>query len=259
MKLSEIKLLVNYMFKYVDIKSIRAILIKVKVVFFILGLIYFLATNPSEEDHRNAVKIELLKRVDFNNSDQINDLYKTLGNKIVDSIFDEVVNKHVYSQNFYLYSNTKKKSASQSIGVGFRGEVKFQNYFLVDDLFKEASGICMKLRASKEFIIGRSKDFGYLRIAEHDFQEQMSWLEGINACADLGNGWRLPTIDELKFMYANKALIEGFMQTTYWSSTNGFDQSIGENASWFFSFYTGNGMLYYGTNTKMGIRPVKSI
>ena len=35
-------------------------------------------------------------------------------------------------------------------------------------------------------------------------------------------------------MYANKALIEGFMQTTYWSSTNGFDQSIDENASWFF-------------------------
>ena len=60
-------------------------------------------------------------------------------------------------------------------------------------------------------------------------------------------------------MYANKALIEGFMQTTYWTSTNGFEQSIGENASWFFSFYTGNGDNFYATNTKMRIRPVKSI
>lgn len=259
MKLSEIKLLFNYLFKNMDSKGFIIDIKKVLVGFFILGIIYLLATNPSEEDHRNAVKIELLKRVDFNNSDQMNDLYKTLGNKIVDSIFDEVVNKHVYSQNFYLYSNTKKKSASQSIGVGFRGEVKFQMNILFDDLFKEASGICMKLRASKEFIIGRSKDFGYLKIAEHDFPVEMSWLEGISACADLGNGWRLPTIDELQFMYTNKDQIGGFMQTVYWSSSSGFDQSTGLNASWYFSFYTGNGSLYYKTTSKRRIRAVKSI
>ena len=258
MKLSEIKLLVNNMFKYVDFKSIRADLNKVIIGFFILGLIYLLATNPSEEDHRNAVKIELLKRVESHNSDQINDLYKTLGNKIVDSIFDEVVNKHVYSQNFYLYSNTKKKSASRSIGVGFRGEIKFGFPFF-DDLYEEAIGVCSKVRSSKEFIIGRAKDYGYLKIAEHDFPVEMSWLEGINSCADLGNGWRLPTIEELNFMYTNKDLIKGFTQTTYWSSNNGFDQSLGQNASYYFSFYTGNSNLYYKTTEKMRIRAVKTI
>ena len=60
-------------------------------------------------------------------------------------------------------------------------------------------------------------------------------------------------------MYANKALIEGFMQTTYWSSNNGFDQSLGQNASYYFSFYNGNSNLYYKTTEKMRIRAVKTI
>ena len=38
----------------------------------------------------------------------------------------------------------------------------------------------------------------------------MNWEDAKKACADLGDGWRLPTKDELNILYENKAKIGGF-------------------------------------------------
>ena len=68
---------------------------------------------------------------------------------------------------------------------------------------------------------------------------QMDWMEATKACADLGDGWRLPTKDELNILYENKDKIGGFASGYYWSSTE-FDYY---NA-WVQNF--ANGYQYYG-------------
>ena len=49
----------------------------------------------------------------------------------------------------------------------------------------------------------------------------MNWNDAVKACADLGDGWRLPTKDELYILYKNKDKIGGFADFKYWSSTEG--------------------------------------
>jgi hypothetical protein len=67
---------------------------------------------------------------------------------------------------------------------------------------------------------------------------QMTWNEAKEACADLGNGWRLPTKDELNLIYENKDVVGGFDDNFYWSSTE-----LGSNSAWGQNF--GNGYQYY--------------
>ena len=47
----------------------------------------------------------------------------------------------------------------------------------------------------------------------------MTWHEAVEVCKKLGKGWRLPTKDELNFLYENKEEIGGFANNFYWSST----------------------------------------
>ena len=47
----------------------------------------------------------------------------------------------------------------------------------------------------------------------------MSWNNAKKACEALGEGWRLPTKEELNIMYENKDLVIGFAGNYYWSST----------------------------------------
>ena len=65
-----------------------------------------------------------------------------------------------------------------------------------------------------------------------------NWEDAMKACADLGDGWRLPTRLELLIMYDNKDEIGGFANNYYWSSTE-YDNS---NA-WELLFT--NGLQYY--------------
>jgi hypothetical protein len=56
----------------------------------------------------------------------------------------------------------------------------------------------------------------------------------MKACADLGDGWRLPTKDELNLLYKNKEKIGGFANNYYWSSTE-----VDNNYAWFQYFGSG--------------------
>jgi hypothetical protein len=76
-------------------------------------------------------------------------------------------------------------------------------------------------------IIGRPIRLGNLEIAQNDFPELMNWADAKKACADLGNGWRLPTIEELTNMYLNKHKIGGFSDDYYLSSTE--DKNVNGN------------------------------
>lgn len=52
---------------------------------------------------------------------------------------------------------------------------------------------------------------------ENISKESMTWGEAMGYAKSLGDGWRLPTIEELKEAYDNK--LEGFAHYNYWSSS----------------------------------------
>jgi hypothetical protein len=70
----------------------------------------------------------------------------------------------------------------------------------------------------------------------------MNWQEAINACKALGNGWRLPTKDELNVVYKNKDKFGDFnfiislkyTNKYFWSSTEEVYNHISKQ-----SFYSG--------------------
>mgnify|MGYP003785406487 CR=1 FL=1 len=81
----------------------------------------------------------------------------------------------------------------------------------------------------------------------------MNWEDAKKACADLGDGWRLPTKDELNILYHNKDKIGGFTLVNYWSS------KVGDlSTSWIQNFDKGSqvGNLNSDTNS---VRAVRSI
>jgi len=95
-------------------------------------------------------------------------------------------------------------------------------------------------------IIGEPVRIGKLEVAQNDFPNKMSWKNAKKACEDLGDGWRLPTKDELNLMYINRVAIGGFANYYYWSSTE-----IDNYYACYFNFTNGlaNKFLPHKTNT----------
>ena len=48
---------------------------------------------------------------------------------------------------------------------------------------------------------------------------KMNWIDAVKSCENLGNGWHLPSIDELKQLHKYEEEIGGFESEYYWSST----------------------------------------
>lgn len=61
-----------------------------------------------------------------------------------------------------------------------------------------------------------------------------TWGEAKKACEKLGDGWRLPTIEELKFIYVNRDKLGNFKADIYWSSTEHVD-----DGAWYVDFRDG--------------------
>ena len=84
-------------------------------------------------------------------------------------------------------------------------------------------------------IIGKSIKIGNLEIAQYDFPDKMNLNDAKKACADLGEGWKLPSQDELNYLYENKVAIGGFANNRYWSSTE-----YASNFAWYQGFNDGS-------------------
>ena len=92
---------------------------------------------------------------------------------------------------------------------------------------------------------------GNLEVMTKDLGE-MNWYDAMKACADLGDGWRLPTIEELTILHQNKDKIGGFANKYYWSSKEG-----GSTNAYGFPF--GDGFSYdYGKGYKSYVRAVRA-
>jgi hypothetical protein len=84
-----------------------------------------------------------------------------------------------------------------------------------------------------------------LEIANHDFPTKMNWYDATAACKELGTGWRLPTMRELKMMWYKRGKIGGFgKESTYWSDSEAeYDNVI--NFSTCYEFYNDKTLTCY--------------
>ncbi len=96
-----------------------------------------------------------------------------------------------------------------------------------------------QLQQSNHPVIGNSIKIRNLEVAEHDFSYRMGFNNAKFACASLGNGWRLPTKDELNYLYQNRSKISGFANDLYWSS-----EEASFTNSWVQDFSFGSQKVY---------------
>ena len=78
---------------------------------------------------------------------------------------------------------------------------------------------------TSEEIIGKPFKIDNIEVAQNDFRNKMNWDDAKKACAALGNGWRLPTKDEMNILNQNSIYINGFSYGSYWTSTESDDIS----------------------------------
>jgi len=80
-------------------------------------------------------------------------------------------------------------------------------------------------------------------------ESKLTWNEAQEYCKSLGEGWRLPTISEMFYLYEDKVITDA----AYWSSTE-----YGTSLAWFFLFSNGTAGNY-GKDTAYGVRAVRDI
>ena len=112
----------------------------------------------------------------------------------------------------------------------------------IDILQKEIESFKVYIKLKQEPILCNHPAISF-EVYPDDLGE-MNWEDAMKACADLGDGWRLPTKDELNVLYENKDKIGGFSPSVYWSSTEGKISSF----AWIQKMRRGGGA--YGNGTK---------
>jgi hypothetical protein len=92
-----------------------------------------------------------------------------------------------------------------------------------------------------------------LEVKKADEKGSFNWKEAKSLCESYGEGWRLPTKDELKCLYTNKDNVGGFLRDWYWSSDR-----VGQFNIWVQSFSNGKQFGYSNSNSAK-VRCVRSI
>jgi hypothetical protein len=80
-----------------------------------------------------------------------------------------------------------------------------------------------------------------------------NWEDAKKVCEDLGDGWRLPTREELHLMWVNRESIGGFAAAYYWSSSED-----GNGFAWYQYFASGS-QSNYDENYTGYVRAVRDV
>ena len=121
----------------------------------------------------------------------------------------------------------------------------------------------------KEYLdaIGKPIKFDNIEIAQFDIPMNMTWEDACAVCDSLGEGWRLPTLKELKEMYKHRDRIGEFLTEIdkeddvellyYWSADDYPADPDGQ--AYYVRFDNG----YYDVTSKsqdnLSFRPVRDI
>lgn len=92
-----------------------------------------------------------------------------------------------------------------------------------------------------------------IEVYPHDLEGTYTWEEAIKTCAALGDGWRLPTNEELHLMWLNKEAIGGFADDSYWGSSE-----TNVNYAWY-KYFGNGGQSYYTKRVNIHVRPVRDV
>jgi len=94
-----------------------------------------------------------------------------------------------------------------------------------------------------------------IKVFKQDLPEKLNWEEANSACEALGDGWRLPTVEELKEIHLLKDEIGGFKPNErYWSKLDN-----GDSCAWYFDFPFGSEDSTSGKSNTGFVRAVKTI
>jgi hypothetical protein len=138
--------------------------------------------------------------------------------------------------------------------------MKNQFFKLITVLFLFILTSCGSSRTNNpgnESIIGTTINVDNLEVAQFDFPKQLRCDDAQVECAKLGNGWRLPTKDELNILYQNRDKIGKFHNYDYWSSSDCVNESQ-NNPKSTLDFRNGR-QLCYGSAVKLWVRAVRSL
>lgn len=128
--------------------------------------------------------------------------------------------------------------------------------FITQMLLMFVAGILLNSENRKTstitYSIGHPITLGNLEVAQNDLPKEINWNVATKECTNLGDGWRLPTKDELNTLYENKDKIGGFARNSYWSSSK-----CSGDEMWYQSFING-GQASYGKKYKGSVRVVRS-
>ena len=132
----------------------------------------------------------------------------------------------------------------------------------------------LKEEAPNSYLIHSPIKMGNIEVAQFDFKGYMSWYDAVTACADLGNGWRLPTKKELDILYISEfnsrnsyieqygksgpvltyANFEFFDSVIYWTSTE-----EGKDKAWTHTFYYNSQRIFDKNYPNGKARAVRSL
>ncbi len=84
-----------------------------------------------------------------------------------------------------------------------------------------------KLKNFKDSIIGIPSKIANLEVADVDFPGMWNLAVATRACAKLGDGWRLPTQEELDIIWKSKRELGGFKDEFYWYNDAAVKDSYG--------------------------------
>lgn len=78
-----------------------------------------------------------------------------------------------------------------------------------------------------------------------------NWEAAKKVCEDLGDGWRLPTREELHLMWLNRESVKDFATACYWSSSE-----FSNNSAWF-KYFNFGGQDYDSKSNTYYVRAVR--
>jgi hypothetical protein len=104
-------------------------------------------------------------------------------------------------------------------------------------------------------------------VAEKDYAKDLGWDDAIKISATIGEGWRLPSKEELQEVYLNKEKLNLKSEAAYWSASEtedaktqrnflGFSKGKSKNA-WLLDFTNGEWCDFIEKSKKFKIRFVK--
>jgi hypothetical protein len=187
---------------------------KFQITFIIIGffLLALMATNPSIEDHRQAVMNELEKKMSLESNPD--NKWEQVGQSIGMALGQGIIDKAVSRENFLVFSITKISfnSKTKSIGYGFLGKVWITEYS-IDQNDSSSTGNSDETQIQSEGVV-----INGLEVMKTDLDGDMYLPDAQKFAEDKGNGWRVPTLNELKTLYNNRSSIGGFSTSNYISS-----------------------------------------